>query len=218
MSRVPSPDLASEARSAGRLGILGGSFDPPHRCHLEIARRAREAFALDHVLFVPARVPPHKLDRQLADDRDRVHMLELLLEPEPTERMSVWTGELLRDGPSYSVDTLLELNQHTTADLFWILGSDNLPGLPKWSRVEEFLALARPIVHYRVGDDLQLESMGSLSNAARQRLREGYLELEPCPASSTLVRSAIGLGRPIDDWVPPTLIQYIRAKGLYARS
>jgi cytidyltransferase-like protein len=102
----PAP-LSAAARGARRLGVLGGSFDPPHLGHLHAARRARDAFALEHVVFVPAARPPHKPERILAEGAERLEMLALLLADEPD--VSVWDTELGRSGPSYTVDTLREL-------------------------------------------------------------------------------------------------------------
>lgn len=207
--------LAPSAREAQRLGLLGGSFDPPHRCHLEIARHAADAFELDHVLFIPAHRPPHKPGRRLATGADRVAMLELLLQGQPAERFSVCAAELAREGPSYSVDTVAQLTRTLDADLFWILGSDNLPGLPQWLRVEQLLHLVRPIVHFRRGDALDVKLLKGLSQTAIERVVRGYLELDPCDASSTSVRAAVEGGQPLDDFVSDAIRDYIVEHDLY---
>ncbi|HED66988.1 MAG TPA: nicotinate (nicotinamide) nucleotide adenylyltransferase, partial [Planctomycetes bacterium] len=170
---VNPPELVPEARVARRLGILGGSFDPPHGGHLHMARVARAARDLDHVLFVPAARPPHKPDRRLASGAERVHMLELLLADQ--SHVSIWTNELERAGPSYTIDTVEALREELGPRpiFFLILGSDNLAGLPRWHRVEDLLALVEPIVIPRRGAPVDPPELDGLAPALRERVRAG---------------------------------------------
>ncbi len=217
-SADPAP-LSAAARGAQRLGILGGSFDPPHLGHLHAARRAREAFALEHVVFVPAARPPHKLARALAGARERLEMLALLLEGEPD--ISVWGVELVRRGPSYTVDTLRALRAlvPTPAALFLILGEDNLPDFPRWRAAEEILALAQPIVVHRSGAEPVAEvAPAGLSSLARTRLALGRLACPALDLSSTEIRAELGRGADGPGRLPPRLLEYIRAHGLYGES
>jgi cytidyltransferase-like protein len=119
-SGAAEPPLAAAALRARRLGVLGGSFDPPHLGHLHAARAARTAFALDHVVFVPAAHPPHKPERALAEARHRLALLALLLGDDPA--FSIWGAELARAGPSYTV-----LDVPKPGDVY-ILCSDGLAG------------------------------------------------------------------------------------------
>ena len=164
--------LALRARAARALGILGGSFDPPHAGHLFVARAAARAFALEHVVLVPAARPPHKPSRVLAAARDRVAMLELLIADDPD--LSLWTGELDRAGPSYTYDTVLRLREaaHPEARLHLLMGGDNLAGLAGWHEAEALLALVQPIVVVRRGSSLAASATG-LSEAARERIQRG---------------------------------------------
>src|SRR5579864_1238908 len=107
---------------AMRLGLLGGSFNPIHHGHLVAAVRAAEAVGLDRVLFIPAAVSPLKPARALAPAGDRWALLKTALRGNPLFRAS--DLELRRGGPSYSVDTLRELQRRTRARLYWILGTD----------------------------------------------------------------------------------------------
>lgn len=207
--------LSPGALAARRLGVLGGSFDPPHRCHLSVAERAAERFGLDHVVFVPAARPPHKPGRRLASGEDRVAMLELLLEDAHDGFGSVWTGELEREGPSYSMETVEVLAAMTDAELHWILGSDNLPGLRHWHRVEEFLRAVQPIVHFRRGEEFDLADLYSLSGEATARVEAGYLEVPPCDCSSTEIRDALAAGEDPGAGLTPRLARYVAARGLY---
>ena len=112
-----------------RLGLFGGSFDPVHMGHLHVARVAQRARDLERVVFVPAARPPHKLERALAPGADRLAMLRLAIAGEPSWTVS--DVELRREGPSYTVQTVRELalavGEPADAEVWMILGSDNLP-------------------------------------------------------------------------------------------
>ncbi len=219
---VPAP-LSAAARRVRRLGVLGGSFDPPHLGHLHAARRAREAFALEHVVFVPAARPPHKPERILAGARARVEMLELLLADEPD--VSVWGVELARSGPSYSVDTLRTLRAELAPEtrLYLILGADNLAGFARWKEPEELLRLAQPIVVHRSAEGPAAghaagEALGEgLSEFARTRLALGRLTSAPLALSSTELRAALARGELPESALGARLAQYLRAHAPYGR-
>jgi len=213
---APPGEAALRAR---RLGVLGGSFDPPHLGHLHAARRAREAFSLEHVLFVPAARPPHKPGRILASGAERLEMLALLLADEPWA--SVWGVELARKGPSYTVDTLRELHALVApgTQLHLVLGEDNLAGFARWKEVEALVRLAQPIVVHRSGADLvaalTAPEMVALSTFARTRLALGVLASSPLDASSTELRAALARGAPVGSLLPPRLAAHVEARGLY---
>lgn len=222
MSAPSEAPLAAAALGARRLGVLGGSFDPPHLGHLHAARRAREAFALEHVLFVPAARPPHKPERILASGAERLEMLALLLADEPWA--SVWGVELARSGPSYTVDTLRQLRAllpHET-QLYLVLGEDNLAGFPRWREVEAIVRLAQPIVVHRSQPALEAAlatpEMQALSALARTRLALGRLASPALEASSTELRAALARGAPAGTLLPPRLAAHVEARGLYRRS
>lgn len=196
-----------------RLGVFGGSFDPPHGGHLHAARTAAQAFGLDHVLFVPAARPPHKPGRRLAEGEHRVALLELLLEGQGA--MSVDTRELSREGPSFTVDTLRSLEEE--GELFLILGTDNLAGLPSWRALDEILQRAQPIVIHRAGErEAHLAALqGQLPADQLQRLARGFVERPPVTVSSTELRGAVRAGELPGQHLPPALDAYIREHQLY---
>jgi nicotinate-nucleotide adenylyltransferase len=206
--------LATAARNARRLGVLGGSFDPPHLGHLHAARCARAAFVLDHVVFVPAARPPHKPARILAAAPERLEMLALLLAGEPD--VSVWEVELRREGPSYTVDTLRALRALVPAParLFLIVGEDNLAGLARWRAAEEIVRLAQPIVVHRSGAE-PADDAALLSEFARTRLRVGRLACDGFDASSTELRAELARGGLPESVLPPGLRDYIQELGVY---
>ena len=155
----PRPSLA-----ARRLAVFGGSFDPPHRGHLEMAQAAIAARSLDHVLWVPAATPPHKPGRRLASGAERVRMLELLLGVRAAH--SIWTAELERGGLSYTVDTLRALVE-----------------------VEAIAGLARAIVLPRADPDGEARrALAAMPPALARWVEEGRLDVPPIEVSSTEVR------------------------------
>ncbi|GAA3321626.1 nicotinate-nucleotide adenylyltransferase [Ectobacillus funiculus] len=124
-----------------RIGIIGGTFDPPHNGHLLIANEVYDALRLDEVWFMPNASPPHKLEKHVTSTHDRVEMLKLAIEGEPY--FSLCLVELERQGPSYTYDTMLELKEaHPDTSFYFIIGGDMVEYLPKWYRVEGLLALA----------------------------------------------------------------------------
>ena len=195
-----------------RIGLFGGSFDPPHSGHLHVARAARGRFGLDRVVFVPAAEPPHKPERQLAPGADRLALLRLLIEDEP--RCEVSDLELARGGRSFTIDTVralpAALGEPEDCEIYLLLGSDNLAGLPRWREARALLERVQPVVVRRAG-----ELAGEIAEIAPQlgeelvrKLERGALDLPPVPVSSSALRADLRL-------VPPALLEYIRAHGLY---
>ncbi len=201
-----------------RLGLYGGSFDPIHTGHLAVAQRAREAFGLSQVWFLPASVPPHKLDKRLAGGRDRVCMLELALADLDWARVEPM--ELGREGPSYTHDTVEQVAKGLPggSEVFLILGGDNLPGLPGWYQAQELLESVQPIVLRREGDGPDpVEALrGRLPDSLLDKLRAGYLDRPPVPGCASDIRSAFGAGTPEGPLhLPHGVEDYIVRRGLY---
>jgi nicotinate-nucleotide adenylyltransferase len=222
-----SRELDPRARAARRLGVLGGSFDPPHLGHLHLARVARAARELEHVVFVPAGRPPHKTERDLAPVETRIGALEVLLEDEPAT--SIWTVEAERAGRSYTIDTLRELRGLVGPGtrIFLLLGEDNLASLPSWREVEAILDVAEPVIApRREAPRGEVERRGSageqggldaatLSPRARERLERGRIDAEVLAASSTELRRRLARGEPPGAALPARLHEYLVATGLY---
>jgi nicotinate-nucleotide adenylyltransferase len=118
-----------------RLGILGGTFDPPHYAHLILAQHAHEELKLNKVLFVPAGIPPHKNHTRMPVE-DRVNMLKLAITDNPIFELS--RVEIDRPGPHYTIDTVRIIQaQDQDAELFFIMGGDVYHDLPNWDRPQE---------------------------------------------------------------------------------
>ena len=203
-----------------RVGILGGTFDPVHYGHLVVAEQVREALGLDRVLFVPAALPPHKLDEVVAPAADRAAMVELAIAGNPAFAMS--EIELAREGPSYTVDTLAELadeaaRQGVARDLYFILSVEALDGIRGWREPARLLALARLAVVPRPGaplpDATQLAAL--LPGGAASAGRVECVETVPLAHSASDVRGRSARGRSIRYLVPPAVEAYIRDHRLY---
>ncbi|MBN1354863.1 nicotinate-nucleotide adenylyltransferase [bacterium] len=130
-----------------RIGILGGTFDPIHNGHLIVAEEARDRFKLDRVLFVPARIPPHKPDMRISSGEHRIQMVRLAVQDHPVFEVS--DIELVRKGPSYTVDTLKQLQ--STGELYLLIGYDSFLSIDTWCAYEEIFSLCRIVVASRPG-------------------------------------------------------------------
>jgi nicotinate-nucleotide adenylyltransferase len=195
-----------------RVGILGGTFNPPHLGHLVAAQEAYRELELDQVLLIPAGTPPHK---PVEDEPGARHRLELCrLAVGDDERFSVSDLELQRDGPSYTVDTLQVLsNDASSNDLFLILGGDIAAGLPRWHEPERVLELATVAVAERRGTAREAveEALAGLKGGERAR----FFQMPRIEISSTMVRRRVRCGQPIRYFVPDGVKQYIETHGLY---
>ena len=134
-----------------RLGVFGGTFDPIHNGHLMVAEQCRDRLSMERVLFVPARLPPHKRERPLTAPHHRMAMVRLAIASNPGFEAS--SIELGRPGPSYSVDTLRQLRQNQPEDteMFFIMGADSLNDLASWHNPAGLLANCKLIVVSRPG-------------------------------------------------------------------
>jgi nicotinate-nucleotide adenylyltransferase len=196
-----------------RLGILGGTFNPPHRGHLACAERARQQLELDRVLLVVAGQPPHK---EIPDDPGPRHRLAMCrLAAAAGDGLGVSELELDRAGPSYTITTLREINAKRPGDeLTLILGGDMAFSLPTWEEPEAILALAGLAVAERAGmrRDLVLEQLSALPGGERAV----FLDMPALDVSSSLVREAARAGRPLRHLVPDQVADYIEQRRLYA--
>jgi nicotinate-nucleotide adenylyltransferase len=131
-----------------KLGLYGGSFDPIHHGHLILARDAIEQLALDRVIFIPAAVSPHKLDRHPAPAEVRRAMVAAAIAGEP--RFALDDSELHRAGPSFTIDTVEQMRaRHPGAEFFYFIGADNIRALHTWRRIDELRELAQFVVFDR---------------------------------------------------------------------
>jgi nicotinate-nucleotide adenylyltransferase len=194
------------------IGILGGTFNPPHRAHLVCARRALEVLGLDRVELMPALLPPHKAPGEDPGAEHRLAMCRLAVAG--CEGVGVSRLELEREGPSYTVDTLRALHAAEPEDqLTFIVGGDMARSLPTWREPETILELARLAVAERGPADREaiIAALRDLPGAERTR----FLDMAPMDVSSSLVRERAAAGEPIDALVEPAVGAYIAEHGLY---
>jgi nicotinate-nucleotide adenylyltransferase len=195
-----------------RIGVFGGTFDPPHLGHLIIATELRHALSLDRVLFVPAGRPPHKEGQIIGEDEHRLAMLRLALADAPEFEVS--TVDLDRRGPSYTADTLdLLCDLLRPVVLIFLMGEDSLRDLPLWHEPNLIAARAELGVARRPGVKLDLEAVYTAVPAARGRVH--LVEVPEIDISSRELRRRVALGLPIRFQVPRTVEDYIRRHGLY---
>lgn len=189
-----------------RLGVLGGTFDPPHVGHLLAASDACEALALDKVLFVPAKIPPYKSRTVQASPDQRLEMLRLTLGPDP--RFEASRLELDRDGLSFTVDTLDALSKATPGvSLFMLIGEDLATQIASWRDAARIAELATIVVLIRT---MPTKKSSLESTLPMTRLTTRRIEL-----SSTEIRERVKAGRSIHGFVTDAVAAFISAAGLY---
>ena len=201
----------------GRIGIFGGTFDPIHNGHIQIARFAADAHRLDSVIFIPNKSNPIKSDNPAASDEDRFNMvLEAVYE---IEDFFVSRIELERQGPSYTVETLKSIYESLGkgSSLFFILGSDSLLSFHKWHNVEEIFGYASVIPVAR--RDLPREKLDQLKSVLSDemicRFRDNFVQKSFIDISSTILRERLKKAPPWPRSIPTQCLNYIRKKCLY---
>ena len=199
-----------------RIGILGGTFDPPHVGHLWLATMAADAMALERVLFMPAAQPPHKGGRTVSHTTDRVLMTRLAIAGDDTFELTLIETE--RPGPSYTIDSVDELRRTygPDADLYLIMAADSLNTIDTWREPDALLDRIEWVVGPRPGDPLPdrsalEERFGS--KASRIHLLSG----PSLDVSSTDIRRRVAAGHAIRYLVPRGVEELIRERGLYRR-
>ena len=188
-----------------RIGLLGGSFDPPHTGHLLAAGDAFEALSLDRLVFIPAAVQPLKVQQDAAAPEHRLAMVRLLIGDDP--RFDVDAMEIDRGGLSYTVDTLSAYAaESASAELFWLVGADVVRSFARWREPKRISELATVVVLQRTDEAPDLASIpGTPRCLATRRI----------DISSTEVRDRVRKGKSIRGFVPDAVAAYIAAQRLY---
>lgn len=190
-----------------RIGIFGGTFDPPHVGHLLMASDTRDALELDTLIFVPAGAQPFKVDSPPeAPGQDRLEMVRLAVADDAN--YSVEDAEINRKGLSFTVDTLEHLAaRHAGSKLFFLLGEDAMAGFPQWRNPQRILELATLAVVMRSGAEGQ--------GARRNPENVIAVSTRQVDVSSTEIRERRRAGKSIKGFVPESVERYIDARGLY---
>lgn len=192
-----------------RIGLLGGSFDPVHKAHIELAKTALRDLELDQVQLLPARQPWQKPILS-ASCEDRLAMVEMAISD--TAGLSVNPVELNRPGKTYTIDTLTALP--ADHDYFWILGSDQLQNFPTWHRWQDIASLVTLVVAHRPGAVLLLP------DELQKQVDDGQahvqvLNFRPMDISASHLRHAIKAGESTEHWLDPRVAAYIADNHLY---
>jgi nicotinate-nucleotide adenylyltransferase len=199
--------VTPERSAPERIGIFGGTFDPPHVGHLIVAHDAAERLELDRLLLVVAGHPPHKPAERYSEPRVRLEMLRAALEGDPM--LAASDLELERAGPSYTVDTLRQVGRaHPNAELHLLIGADQWRELGSWKDPRELGRLATIAVMARAGEDPTRVDPGI--GVACTAVPVTRIDL-----SSSEVRARVRAGRSIRHLVPSAVEEIIRAHGLY---
>ena len=203
-----------------RIGVFGGTFDPPHLGHLALAEWAWARLRLDRVLFVPAGAPPHKRGRRLSDPAHRLAMVRLAVRGNPA--FAVSDLEALRTGPSYTVDTLRALRaRHPGARLFLLMGADSLSEFPTWREPAAIARLATLVVAARPGPGARVSRGGARKPARPARLPRGArvvrLDNPLVDVSASVLRARARARLPLRYLVPDAVAAYLERHGLYRK-
>ncbi len=200
-----------------RIALFGGTFDPPHRGHLAIARAAAEAFQLDAILFAPAGRQPLKLDGDSSSFADRLAMTTLACKQNGRFQSSAIDAPRPDGLPNYTVDTLTELHRimrdDTGAVIFNLVGADSFLDLPRWREPNLLLELAQWIVVSRPG--FSLNDLASLHLTPHQQARVHLLTTVHEDISATALRQRLQAGESCTDVLPEAVSNYIQTHHLY---
>ena len=195
-----------------RIGLMGGSFNPIHLAHVNMAREALKGNHVDEVIFLPTGNPPHKR-AGLEDKEDRYAMTCLAIAGE--ENMRASREEIDREGMIYTVDTVSILRERMPdCAFYYLIGADTVFQLHTWKRIDELIHLCTFLVCMRPGEGKD----ETLAAAEAWRARGAAIEFMNAPMmeiSSTEVRSCLAKGQPTDKLLSPAVAEYIRAHGLY---
>ena len=197
-----------------RLGILGGTFDPPHIGHLILAEYTLEALELDHLLFVPVGNHAFKENNTRTGVKHRLAMTELAIAG--NDRFSISRVDVERPGPHYSADTVQIIReQYTEAELFFVMGGDNLRQLPDWKQAQDLYARCKLAVMRRSDEDITPDMHGDKLPGLAERVVMVDAPLLGVWISSTHVIERLEQGKSVRYIVPEAVLNYIRRHGLY---
>lgn len=217
LSVGPAAEEVREADDDGaprRIGILGGTFDPPHLGHLWLATLAAEALQLDRVLFMPAAQPPHKRRQEISGATDRLLMTRLAIADNRDFELSAI--EMERPGPSYTVDSVEELQRQVGArtSLYLVMAADSLSQIETWREPDRLLSLVEWVVGPRPG--VELPQRAALDRRFGEAAKRIHLLSGPSlDVSSSEIRARVAAGHTIRYLVPRAVEELIVERGLY---
>lgn len=200
------------------IGILGGTFDPIHNGHIHIAKQVVERLGLVQLQLMPCALPVHR-GQPHASAADRCAMIELAIEDEPALVLN--RLELEREGPSYSVDSLLEISQREVSPLVMVLGADAFNGFKHWKSPADILTLANLVVCARPGIEVDASIFPAQRVVSINELTQSpagsilLIEIAAPDCSSSTVRAALVAGNLPGPYIHPAVAEYINQHHLY---
>lgn len=197
-----------------KIGIMGGTFDPIHLGHLQMAREAAVQANLNRVLFMPSKLPPHKRDRAISDERQRAEMVRLAIQNETDFEFSAF--ELAREGITYTAETLQLFHaEHLKDKLYFIMGGDSFMQLEEWYHPDIIMASAVILAVSR--DGLTQWQMQERAEILRKKYQAEIqiIQMAQMDISSTEIRQRVCSGKRIDGLVPNAVAEYIQSHGIY---
>lgn len=196
-----------------KIGILGGSFDPPHNGHLSLAKQVKDIYSIDQVLFIPCF--SHPFAKELSSSRHRLAMTKLL----ENDWLKVSSLEIEQKSISYSIDTLQTLRKQNPLNKYsWIIGSDQVNSFPKWKDYKriilDFSLLVLP--RQETDEEIQRKLQETFQTSLLSHIAHiSQKDLTLSPISSTEIRRIVKNGESISDLVPKNVEEYIRENKLY---
>ncbi len=196
--------------AAVRVGLLGGSFDPPHIGHLILAEEARDQLQLDKVLFAPAGQQPLKAGQDVTNTADRVQMTELAICGNPHFELS--RGDVDRPGPHYTIDLvkIVAAQLPPGSELFFLMGFDSLADLPKWREPAQLIRTAQLVALTRPDVPIEWDALEAQLPGVRERVR--LLDMPELEIASRDLRERVRTGRSIRYMVPDPVVGVHRRK------
>ena len=204
------------SKPPSRIGLLGGTFDPPHIGHLVLAMIAAEEVGLERIIFIPAGLPPNKQGRPISSAADRLLLTRLAIAGDPCFDLS--PIEVERPGVSYTVDTVAELREiyGEGTELFLVMAADSLAQIESWREPERLLSMVEWVVGPRPG--FELPTREALADRwGRDHERIHILDAPAVSISSSAVRARVAEGRSIRYLVPRAVEEHIASRQLYRR-
>lgn len=202
-----------------KIVLFGGSFDPVHCGHMEVAAHSAEQIGADEVIFIPAKRSPHKKVFPAANASHRFEMIRIAVADKENFRVS--DCELNRDDPSYTIDTVNYFREKYSqgCQLYWLVGADTIKDLDKWYHIEELVDLCNLCVMYRAGFDRpKLKSLEATLGVSRvSKLEKNIISTPLIDISSTEIRRKIASNEDICGMVDEKVLAYIKKTGLYRR-
>lgn len=199
--------------SKKKIALFGGTFNPPHFGHLNLAISIKEAKGLDEVIFLPAFMSPFKQETPPISPSERLTFLNLMLDG--IEGFTVETYELSIEGPSYTVDTVRALRRRWgDVELFLLLGEDQLHDLHRWKEVDALFEMAAPLVGTRRGQTVNVDIL-PLSDKVKSLLKSGLVDTPLFEISSTEIRKRLKEGLYCGHLLPASLLDRIQQNHLY---